>query len=259
MVLRDHDVAPRQLAQIVRYRAVRGDAPLEEDPPAGTVQQQLPHAVEDRARLRAARPREEVADRDAVLELVDRRGRKDRADGAELGRGVVVDLPRNLLHRHAEFRRHAVEVAARPRRAHAGHHRRPEVHLRVEHHALGVLPAAVDDRVHVWIEELRPRDVRRHLAHLEVERNETVRVIDDLTARHDRRRHVLEREPRLLEEIVRRLAHRAHAAVPAPTAPPRAGEPPRIDRLRALIRRRQHLPALREDDGLVGRRTDVYA
>ena len=108
------------------------------------------------------------------------------------------------------------------------------------------------------MQELRARDVRRHLAHLEVERNELARVLDDLAAGDDYRRDVLEgRDSCNLEELEREALRRAAAARAASGAVPGAGDLPGLDWLRALVDGAFDLPVLREQDRLESRRTDV--
>ena len=109
------------------------------------------------------------------------------------------------------------------------------------------------------MQELRALDVRRHLAHLKIEGNELPRVLDDLTARHNETRQVIERYARNLEELERQPLDRTAAAMSAAIATPRAGNLAGLDRLRALVHRPQNLALLREKHGLEGRRTDVYA
>ena len=223
MILRNDDLTARQLVEEERDSLVEGDAALKENLAARRVEEQLPDRVEDRPRLRLARAGEQIADRHAVLELVDRGRGKDRTDRAELGVGLVVDLVGDVFDLDTQLLRDRIEEAARTRRADAAHHRRPEVHRLVVDHALRVLAAAIDDRIDVRMQELRALDVRRHLAHLKIEGNELPRVLDDLTARHNETRQVIERYARNLEELERQPLDRTAAAMPAAIATPRAG------------------------------------
>ena len=191
MILRYDNFAAGELLEEERDGAIERDTALEENLASGSVEEKLADRIEDRARLSLACAREQVADWNAVLELVDRRRGKNGANRAELGVGIVVDLVCDILDLDAELRRDRVEEAASASGADARHHARPELHRRVVHHALGILAAAVDDCVDVGMEELRARNVRRHFADLEIKRNELARVLDDLAARHDDCRDVL--------------------------------------------------------------------
>ena len=260
VVLRDDDFAAGELLEEERNGAVERDAALEKDLAARRVKEELADGVEDRARLGLARAREEVADRNAVLELVDRRRGKNGADRTELGVGIVVDLLRDVFDLDAKLRRDRVEEATSASGADARHHARPELHRRVVHHALRVLSAAIDNSVDVWVKELRARHVRRHFADLEIKRDELARVLDDLAASHDDCRDVLERSNACnFEELKCEALRRAAAASAAPRAMPGTGNLARVDGLGALVDRALHLAVFAEKDGLESRRADVDA
>ncbi len=259
VIFRNDDFTARNFAQIVRHRRIGRDTALEEDLLPALVEQQLADAVQNRTGLSTARPRQKVAQRDAVLEFVDGRGGQHRADGAELDVRVVVDFVGNLLNRHAELRGDAVQIAARARRADAGHHGKPHAHLLVVDHALAVLPAAVDDGVHIRIVMFRARHMGGHFAHLEVIVDDTTRVLHDLAARHDRAGDVLRLQPRVGQKRHDRLADGAHVATAAGRATPRASDWPGVHRLRPLVCRVKDVAVLIHHDRLERRRTDVYS
>ena len=119
----------------------------------------------------------------------------------------------------------------------------------------GSIPALIKG-----MKELRARNMRRNFADLEVERNELARVLDDLAARHNNRRDVLEgSDSRDLEELERETLRRAATASAAPRAMSGAGDLARVDGLGALVDRALHLAVFAEEDGLESRRTDVDA
>ena len=155
----------------------------------------------------------------------------------------------------------------------------PHAHLVVEDHALAVLAAAVDDRVHVRVVAFRPGDVRGDFADLEIVRDEAFRVLDDLAARHDRAGDVpgmdagVKRslrdfggrlacdvsgvQPCLGKECGEGLFQRAHVAAAAGRAAARAGKLTGIHRLRALVSRMDHAPLVCDDDGFECRGSDI--
>ena len=260
VILRNDDFAAGELLEEERDGAVERDTALEENLAAGSVEKQLADRVEDRARLGLACAREQVADRNAVLELVDRRRGKNGANRAELGVGLVVDLVCDILDLDAKLCRDGVKEAASAGGANARHHARPELHRRVIHHALGVLAAAVDNSVNVGMEELRASHVRRNFADLEIKRDELARVLDNLATCHDYCRDVLERSNACnFEELKREALRRAASASATPRAMPSACDLARVDGLGALVDRALHLAVFAEEDGLESRRADVDA
>ena len=84
-----------ELLEEERDGAVERYTALEENLAARCVEEKLADRVEDRARLGLACAREQVADRNAVLELVDRRRGKNGAD-------IVLDVPVGTVVKDAE-------------------------------------------------------------------------------------------------------------------------------------------------------------
>ena len=259
MVFGDDNLAARNLLQIMRNGLVGCHATLEQNRPPRLMQKQLTDAIQNRARLRTARTRQQIAYRDAVLELVDGGGRKHGANGAELLVGVIVHTVGNLLHGHAQLRGNAVQVAACASGADARHHRQPHAHLLVEYHALAILTAAVYDSVHIWIVALCASHVSGNLTDLEIVVNKPLGLLHDLAARHHRAGNVILREVALLEEVIDGLLDGAHVAPAAGSTLPRAGNTPRLNGFRPLINGMQHLATIGQHHGLEGRGTNVYS
>ena len=102
--------------------------------------------------------------------------------------------------------------------------------------------------------------MRRHLADLEVERQELLRVFDDLAARDDNRGKLGNAlDAGDLEELKRQPLDRTAAAVAAGRTMARAGDLAGLDRLRALVDRPENLAVTGKKNRLECRRPNVDA
>ena len=159
-------------SQVVGHGAIRGHAALEDDRPL-VVEKQIAHAGDDRSGLGATGGRNHVAQRIAILELVDRGGAQHGADRRKLQRRIVIHVLGQLFDGHVQLCRDAVEKCAGAGGADAAHLRHPNLHVVVEQHGLAVLPAHVENGPAIGIVMRRRGDVRRHLADRGVEMHET--------------------------------------------------------------------------------------
>ena len=256
MELRNDDVVPRDLLQIIRDRAVGGHAALENDVSL-VVEQELSDSGNDRARLCPAGSADHLPERHAVLELVDRGGAENGADRRKFQIGIVIGLFRHLLHGNAEFEGDAVEERSGSRRADPAHLGGPHSHLLVVDHRLAVLPADVENRPDMRVVVQRSRHMCGDLADLEIIMDEPFRPFDNLTAGHHRAADVLRRHSGVRQKRHHGLFQCSEIAVPAFRTFAAACDPPGFHRFGPLIGHMFNFSVFRHNDGFERCGTDV--
>jgi len=217
--LRDQDRVAGDRLKVVGHGAIRGDPALENDRSV-VVEKQVAHARDDRPGLGAAGRCNHVAERIAVLELVDRGGTQHGADRRELEGRIVIHALGQLLDGHVQSCRDAVQECAGAGSTDAAHLRDPDLHVLIEQHRLAVLSADVENGPAIGIEVGCRGNVCRHLADRGIEMHKAKKLVNHLAAGRDGTCHVVPGDSGLGEESVHRLgdgtkvapaAHRASA------------------------------------------------